>query len=197
MNILFFPSFFHQFLQSQKANENDQRTLTEESSVVINRFHRAKTYTLTARVGRAKGKISIVNMVKDKLDHIVIKKEEQVLVDTTDDVEDVEFDEAITMTTTKEAYIDDGKLIVISSSRRVKEVKEGAELNFYKSGKIYFFSEIDNYPVNELNTLILKHELPKEISQYEILSVLGKQIETNKTDDDTLLALMPKDASDT
>ena len=84
-------------------NENDQRTLTEESSVVINRFHKAKTYTLTARVGQAKGKISIVNMVKDKLDHIVIKKEEQVLVDTTDDVEDVEFNEAIviTMTTTK------------------------------------------------------------------------------------------------
>ena len=27
-------------------NENDQRTLTEESSVVINRFHKAKTYTL-------------------------------------------------------------------------------------------------------------------------------------------------------
>lgn len=44
-----------------------------------------------------------------------------------------------------------------------------------------------------MNTLILKHELPKEISQYEIVSVLGKQIETDKTDDDTLLALMPKE----
>ena len=64
-------------------------------------------------------------------------------------------------------------------------------------GQYIFFSEIDNYAVNELNTLILKHELPKEISQYEILSVLGKQIETNKTDDDTLITLMPKDASDT
>ena len=40
-------------------------------------------------------------MVKDKLDHIVIKKEEQVLVDTTDDVEDVEFEGEIVITMTK------------------------------------------------------------------------------------------------
>ena len=184
-------------------NENDTMTLTDESSFVIKRFYSSKTFTINVKVTQTeKAKMSIENYVKDQLDQIVVKSDDQVLVDTKDDVVDLEFDTAknvmITITTTKDAYIDDAKLITISSNRKVKEIilNHGINVNFVKSGKIYLYSNIDNYEDDEVNTAILKHEMPKEISQYEIVSVLGKQIESDKSDDETLMPLMPKDESE-
>ena len=99
-------------------NENDTMTLTDESSFVIKRFYSSKTFTINVKVTQTeKAKMSIENYVKDQLDQIVVKSDDQVLVDTKDDVVDLEFDTAknviITITTTKDAYIDDAKLITI------------------------------------------------------------------------------------
>ena len=133
-------------------NENDTMTLTDESSFVIKRFYSSKTFTINVKVTQTeKAKISIENYVKDQLDQIVVKSDDQVLVDTKDDVVDLEFDTAknvmITITTTKDAYIDDAKLITISSNRKVKEIilNHGINVNFVKSGKILqSFSDVKN-----------------------------------------------------
>ena len=138
-------------------NENDIMTLTDDSNVVIKRFHSAKVYNINVKATKTeKAKMSIVNIVKDQLDRIVVKSDDQVLIDTKEDVEDLEFETGknimITITTTKDAYIDDVKLITISSDRKVKEIilNHGIDVNFVKSGKLYLYSNIYDYENDEM-----------------------------------------------
>ena len=184
-------------------NENDIMTMTDESSFLLRRFHSNKTFTINVKATQTeKAKMSIINYIQDQLDQIVVKSDDQVLIDTKDDVVDLEFETAknvmITITTTKEAYVFDGKLITITTNRKVKEIRlnHGINVNFKNSGKVYLYANIDNYEDEEVNTAIIKHEMPKQISQYAFVSVHGKQIESDKSDDETLMALMPKDETE-
>ena len=184
-------------------NENDIMTMTDESSFLLRRFHSRKTFTINVKATQTeKAKMSIINYIQDQLDQIVVKSDDQVLIDTKDDVVDLEFETAknvmITITTTKEAYVFDGKLITITTNRKVKEIRlnHGINVNFKNSGKVYLYANIDNYEDDEVNTAIIKHEMPKQISKYAFVSVHGKQIESDKSDDETLMALMPKDETE-